>query len=393
MGRTAVVVPDVGRIWFGVIAALFLFVGTAICDEGMVPNRRATRWKVLTLAEQDGFSFRLKYIEEASIADEQWLILELENVDAETIEVDNLHFRIGYGTEPTGYPAGSLVSGIGPYDVFPECWDTPTPSGRLLKRGQTRIAVDPISNDATTHLGIASNGGATIKGTTHLAVNLDHGPGTEALVIRTSRNGIPFKFKWKIPDAEGVDRMERRLRNLLKAPEHRSTRSQKVVARLLEVSDVTDRFTDEELAQALEIEHVRPAARFAAAKVLYEREPANVAGAEFYRDEFSLGFSHVQYYWPRYWTPGFVRPLTELLSDPRRSRKERQIAQYLLDPRPDDKQTDSVSAEIVTIAERQQWWQQPIGGLPREYWCVIGAIGCAIGGFLGYRWWLKRNAR
>lgn len=66
----------------------------------------------ITLVEQQGFSIRLKVRKVASLADESWLVLELENQSSPATFVEDLHYRIEYEAKPVGHDASVWSSGL-----------------------------------------------------------------------------------------------------------------------------------------------------------------------------------------------------------------------------------------------------------------------------------------
>ena len=71
-------------------------------------------WQTVRLVESHGFSIRLKVRSRASLADGQWLMLELENQSGKQSIVDNLYYRIDYEARPIGQGA------CGPVDCVRE---------------------------------------------------------------------------------------------------------------------------------------------------------------------------------------------------------------------------------------------------------------------------------
>lgn len=238
-------------------------------------------WQTVTLIEQDGFSFRLKHLTKASIVDQQWLQLEWENIDSDMEVIGNPHFRIEYETQPTGYPASSLVGGINWHNLLVEIareTDTRERPYPLLREGTVRRIIEPISDAATGSLPYPAKEGVRYKGIVHFWVTMSVVGGWKKVHLEAPRSGVPFYFTWVQPPESEIDNLERRLRNWLAEPDDRSQKIGWATARIFEVPAVTDRFTDDELADAI----ISQRGHTRALEALHRRDPRNRRVIEWY---------------------------------------------------------------------------------------------------------------
>ena len=116
--------------------------------------RADSPWQTVRLAESHGFSVRLKVRSQASLADGQWLILELENQSGKQPIVDNLHYGIEYEARPIGH-GGMWSSGLcqgSVIEVFPEDWDTTPVPPHFLEQRRTRVVAEALSCPAAATL-------------------------------------------------------------------------------------------------------------------------------------------------------------------------------------------------------------------------------------------------
>ena len=76
-------------------------VGVLISAAILIGQSDST-WQIVSLAESDRFSVRLRVRNHASLADDRRLVLELENHSSSRTIVDNLLYRIEYEARPIG---------------------------------------------------------------------------------------------------------------------------------------------------------------------------------------------------------------------------------------------------------------------------------------------------
>ncbi|MEX0727129.1 MAG: hypothetical protein WEB58_19350 [Planctomycetaceae bacterium] len=290
--------------------SFFLYHGTAVSQE------KPDEWKTVKLIEQDGFSFRLKHRPEASIADEEWLMLELENVDSNREFIDIINFVGSYETQPTGYPSSSLGAGMGDYDVRLAAGIAETRERLKITKGKTLRIIQPISHSATGAMRFPPEVGVEIKGIVNLWVNMSFGGGTDEVRLRTPRGGISFIYKWTRPPESKIDELEKRLRLWLDQPvDRKDFRYNAATQRIFEVPQIADRFTTDELnelflngRQYRQIEDI-----------LYQRDSQNEHVIDWYidkiaQDDYNV---HLLKHSP-FWSPKYMTPIVNILDVPER---------------------------------------------------------------------------
>ena len=249
--------------------------------------RADSPWQTVRLVESHGFSIRLKVRSQASLADGQWLILELENQSGKQPIVDNLHYRIEYEARPIGH-GGMWSSGLcqgSVIQVFPEDWDTTPVAPHVLEQRRTRVVAEALSYPAAATLQTrppfsecAPDAELSISATAHFWMSVSHGGNSAKTSIETPVQGISFQFRWGPPPRFAVPEMQQRLRALCKDKDEitdvRALPSTRMACALLDLPDVADGLTDEELGKAAVLTGAfNQDLRLSALKCLFERDP------------------------------------------------------------------------------------------------------------------------
>jgi hypothetical protein len=258
----------------------------------LVASERAgadSTWQTVRLVESHGFSIRLKVRSRASLADGRWLMLELENQSGKQSIVDNLHYRIAYEAQPIGqgtmWSSGLCEGSV--IEVFPHHWDTAPVASHVLELGRTLEVVEALSYPAAARLQAkppffmcAPDAELNISATAHFSMSVSQGGNSARTRIETPVQGIPFTFFWGPPPRAAVPEMQRRLRALCKDKDDttdvRALPSTCMACALLDIPDVADGLTDEELRNAAVLTGAfNQDLRLAALKCLFERDPTD----------------------------------------------------------------------------------------------------------------------
>ncbi|MHC4402176.1 MAG: hypothetical protein ACYTG0_21110 [Planctomycetota bacterium] len=243
------------------------------------------RWEVVEIARAGQMSVRLAVMKRASLGDEAWMVVELENRGEKTLQVRSAAYRIkreSFDLE-TGKPvsSGSLASGD-TYALFPEAWDTPRVAPILLKPGVTRISQQP-SDYSLALLRLPAKSGVRVKARVFFSAELDSG-----VELRSPERGVPLEFDWVYPDEDGFARARRRLRRVLESPMNRVWRDCHLLEAFLDAPPVAEALSVDELIAAVDWRDTSPfQGRETIVSHLAERHAENAAVIAFYRERIA----------------------------------------------------------------------------------------------------------
>ena len=364
--------------------------------------RADSEWQEISLVEQHGFSIRLKSKKVASLADDSWLLLEVENQSSSQSFVENLHYRIEYEAKPVGQESGwssGLCQGS-EIEVFPRAWDTTPVSHRHLEKGHTSEVMEPLSYSAAAtlqHRPSFIHGprgtGLEISATAHFTLTFSSGYGTAKSRIATPTQGIPFEFRWEPPTESSIPNMQQRLRTLCKDKDKvtdvRALPSSRLACALMEVPEVVAGLSDAELQDAsLLTGAFNRDVSLAAQRCLLERDPADRR----YLDEVlkmirgNPDSVHLVAN-SDFWHPELVEGLVTAT----RNRRSRHIALRLLEAHRDDWQTNPKFIQQLGDIDNELAWQSWCNnvGLP----VIVLGVTAVIASFLSVRLWKYGNSK
>jgi hypothetical protein len=282
----------------------------AIAQAGAQTDRQPT-WEVVDVGSIGDLALRLAVLRTATLADEEWIGLEIENAGDEPVEVRTARYSIeAKWTDPrTGLPSSRCLASGATLSMFPEAW-RPTPASHFLIRPGVHRLLGELSNCCSAGLGLAPEGGLVVEAHLHLTLNLG-----EEREYSTPPDGVPFTFEWRRPDPAGFEAVQARLRRLLDEPcgvgdvYHESR--VRVFEMLLRVPGVGDALTAEELLAGL-------AGRAYGRRVLvneiarrFGRDPRVI---EYYATRLKAGSDDVVRDLAGehgIWDPAFVKPLLD----------------------------------------------------------------------------------
>lgn len=298
------------------------------------PNVWADPETVRIQLVQDGdFAFHLKCRKRASLADDDWLVLEMSNQTARLGYVDNVHYRIDYEMAPEG--AGSWrTSGLCQGDDY-ECFSQDSLRHTWGHRldGLTTFTVDkPLSNHAAAVLGYWPKSEIQVRCIAHLSLSVTFSGGKKPL--RTPIHGIPFTFIWVPPDDAGFKKLEKRLRRWCEEPEDHGFRSYGLAGVMFGIPQVTDGLSDQEIQKmALSGKLFWRETTFAAELCLYQRDPNNNAMLTRYQKRLSAFDRDALGRLSRspFWHADFSEPLIRMVERERWNRSDRDLAAQILE--------------------------------------------------------------
>ncbi len=355
---------------------------------GVAEAQADSAWQAITLIDDQGFSIRLKFKKVASLADERWLLLELENRSSHETIVDNLHYRVEYEAKPVGKGDGwssGLCQGS-ELEVFPRAWDTTPVGKRVLEMGRTHEVVEALSHSAAAtlqnrphFLRCPRNAVLDVSASAHFSLIVSFGANSSKKSIETPLHGIPFTFQWEPPDESAIPQLQQRLRSLCEKKDiisdGRAYPSTRLACALFDIPEVAAGLSDTELKSAAMLTGAfnRDVAR-AAQRRLFERDPTDRR----YLDEMIRAVrvnpnAVNQLANSEFWHSDLTEGIVAATRDP----QSRAIALRLLEAHRADwennprfvQQLAAIESEL-TLA-REPWWQRFRGP-------IIGAIALVV---------------
>jgi hypothetical protein len=226
----------------------------AACGQHASAETNAPRkFAVVELGNSRDVKVRLRYLTRASLADRNWMSIEIENLTDRPVVITHTHytanrecFDLRTGRRVAG---GSLASGS-KFDMYPEAWIT-QPVKVVIQPGIHRVTAQP-SDYSSALLGLPPKSGLRVLGSIALKLEVE-GLGVVADGYKHSSSislGTPFAFDWVYPDAMGFEAMRRQLHSELSNPV-KWPKQRHLLAALLAVPQVASSASLEELIDAM----------------------------------------------------------------------------------------------------------------------------------------------
>ncbi len=277
-----------GAICAGLIAMLFCL------PDGNTAESRANGWSSVELLSNGVVSARLVFKQSASLADTNWLALELENHTPQPLKLDQIWIDLS-GTRVDRSSGKVLSTGGGPSGTFP--------SIRTLQPGLHRFYGDALEY-ASVNIGLPPASGLRVEATVNAAVWVRNG-----VRYDVPRDKAVFVFEWRYPSAEEIAGMSRELKQHLAA--HVDLRNNLLrMAALFLMAQVRDSLTLEDYLPALKATKDANV-RWLLVPQLFARYSNAPAVLEYYREAFQKNPDEV--YWDAagntVWNEEFLEPL------------------------------------------------------------------------------------
>ena len=195
-----------------------------------------------------GLTVRLVVADRASLADESWLTIELENVTDRAIDIERVqyHTTARHFCRETGKPMshGSLAGG-NTADLFPNAYRRSRVALRRVAAHSVHRVSEQPSDYSTALLGVPPEAGWRVEARMMMDITF-----VDGLRASTPDQGIAFEFDWLPPEPGQVAEMQRRTIALLSGPGDRPHKAY-ILGALLEAPDVADGVPLEQLLAAL----------------------------------------------------------------------------------------------------------------------------------------------
>ena len=287
---------------------LFLLTFIVLTAAPTTRPARDASWQTIEVLRADRLTVRLRVLDRAGLADEQWMGIEFDNAGNEAVRVENLQ----YWTDceqlnlRTGAPwrSGSLASGTA-YSLFPTAWETTPASPVLIPPGVCRILAQP-SDYSSALLGLPPRDGCLVRARFHITIDLQR-----LGSFSTPREGVGFRFEWVYPDKAGFVAMRSRLRKLLESPERRAEHVY-ILGELLGAPGVGDDVPVKEILSALNARRGNMDGRDRLVSYVAEHFPKDPKVLEYYRQRLEARDARAMedlFLAPTIWHPDFIAPL------------------------------------------------------------------------------------
>ncbi len=233
----------------------------------------STRWKSVVLWTNQILSATLNYLPEASLADEDYMFVELNNQTGEALGVAQAWFdlsgtRVNRATKASVF-MGGMTSGV----IY---------NGNLPP-GRTRANQHGVFECGLANLGLPPREGFQVdlvaKGNVRLSDNTS---------FSVPREGVKFGFMWRYPTREEMASMSLRFKELLAHPKYEFGHGYRLHS-LAAVQEVADAASLEELLAARKSRQNSVDGRNSAVQVLARRFADDPTVVQLYRKELEEG--------------------------------------------------------------------------------------------------------
>jgi hypothetical protein len=302
--------------------AFGLITLTVLALSGQSFGVPAKQWNSLVLVSNQVLTAQLKYLPKASLADQDYMYVELDNRSGKNLNI--LQAWLGLpGTKTDKATQKSVITGDMTGGVI---YSGELPPG-ITKANQGGVFECGLAN-----LGLPSKGGAYVK----LDAKLDLWM-TDQTHYRSKPVGEQFEFEWDYPTETGLETMKGQLRDLLAHPKYEFEHGYRMKS-LMDVEVVADAMSVDDLLPALASRKNSVDGRDSVVRQIAGRFSNAPPVLAYYRQGFKDPSSLVwdDCWYPGIWNPEFVEPL---------------VARY-------ERQGDT-SALKVLAAHRQDWQGDP----------------------------------
>jgi hypothetical protein len=255
-------------------------------------------WQTIVIFADKECNVRLRMQRQASLADVDWMRVEVENKGKTPMAVDTLHYQIECET----------------YHLKT---NMPDSSFELAQGHDSNFSIDPKrplteSSNCDYHstlLGLAPRYGWQVRSKFHFRMDLK-----DRRVKETSKEGIPFTFKWLYPTEAGFEAMRSRLKKLLQNPKYEFNHAY-ILGAYLGVPEVARAASREDLLAALTPRQGSVDGREAILGNLLKRYPNDPVVKSYFHERLRAGDEHAvgDAGAEEIWDKTFIKPLVRLL--------------------------------------------------------------------------------
>lgn len=184
----------------------FLSVGCELGDDSLEPPQM----QEFEALRHDDLSIALLCAKTASLADKEWIAFEIRNSGEEVVEISDASYQIEAEIWVDGkrHMIRDLASGNS-HAVFSYSWK----NNRSIHAAGYTVARHP-SRTSSASLHFPKFQEFEVKASFHIRLTLK-----DDTRLSTPKQGVPFSFRWRQPDAEGLASIEEELLDMLENPQ------------------------------------------------------------------------------------------------------------------------------------------------------------------------------
>lgn len=278
-----------------VLILIISFFGLAelICLGGNAPTMRTDRWETFPLWSNAVLSASLKYLPEASLADEDYLYEEFDNHTHAPLDVLQAWLGLpGTRTDQQTHKSvlmGDMTGGVVYHGLLPP-GKTTTAGAYIFECGMANLGLPPKQG---FHVELTPNGDVQLTDGTRF----------------TSSNNAKLIFEWRYPNASEIESLKSRFKKLLAAPDNQFASGYYLEA-LAQMPEVYSQATPDELLAALK-SHSWVDGKAGLMEIVGKRFPDDPRLLAYFVDQLSRPDGDAFYSFPReVWpNPIFIEPL------------------------------------------------------------------------------------
>lgn len=194
-------------------------------------TQQRDRWQTIPLMTNEYLSARMQVLRVASAADEDWMVLEIENVTGKPLSIQQTWFDLEAERRDPITDKLLASGGLTPGSVF----------AGVITSGVLRVS-SSIWPAVSAGLGCPPKAGIKIVATARLDLMTGNGYFTSP--------ACGFVLNWKYPDAAGIAAMRTRVKQLLQNPQYQFAHGHQLRS-LFAIPEATEDLTARELLAAL----------------------------------------------------------------------------------------------------------------------------------------------
>lgn len=274
------------RLYAGLGAAIALIALHGDADQ------QGDRWKSVILWSNKTLTARVRFLPKASLADEDVLVIELDNQSGFTVDITQALLNVQAVRKNAA--TGRLVSSgeIGGAGLY----------GGKLAPGTIMLP----QTTASPNLGLPPQDGYLVDITVQCEAHLSDGQ-----VFSTPKEGVQFQLEWKYPTPAEIEEAKKRTKTLLANPEWKFDYAYGLTA-LLEIKEVADSLTVDELLSNLNSRRGSLDGRDLVVGMIAQRFTDDPKVVSYYLERISANDQTAMsdlYRNPKIWNPAWIEAL------------------------------------------------------------------------------------
>lgn len=272
---------------------LFLCLALVLSGGILKGHADTNRWQSVVLWSNKVLSAKMLFLSKASVADEDWSVLEFENKRSNELDVAQAYFNVD--GDRTDLATGKMVSSGGI-------------TGGVAYIGKLSPGITTVKGYifkcASANLGLPPKAGFHVD-----AVAIGDARLNDGQVFATPKQGAKFSFEWSYPTPADVASVKPRFKELLNHPDNQFASGYRLDA-LVKVQELGDSVSLDELLSALK-SHSWVDGKDAVMTIVGRRFPDDPKVISYFVEQLSHNGGDAFFSFPREVrsNPVFVEPL------------------------------------------------------------------------------------